>query len=138
MTMPIITQYLVPVLVGHLFVLAVTFLFKTEPSRRQFMALVLAGAGSTYIQGGFTGWEFAFSSVILFCAWRGLNSYRAIGFGWLLHTGWDIIHHINGNPIWAFDPTSSFGCALCDPVIAIWCFMRRPEILPTEKQIRSF
>ena len=56
------------------------------------------------------------------CAYTGLHSYRFIGIGWLLHTGWDVVHHLNGNPIIPFVPNSSLECAICDPVIALWCF----------------
>ena len=48
--------------------------------------------------------------------------------GWLLHTGWDMLHHLYGNPIVPFAATSSLGCAICDPVIAMWCFMGAPSI----------
>src|SRR5262249_35086219 len=57
------------------------------------------------------------------------RSYRFIGIGWLLHTGWDILHHLYGNPLLPFDPTSSLGCAICDPVIAAWCFAGAPSLL---------
>src|SRR5829696_7668603 len=43
--------------------------------------------------------------------------------GWLLHTGWDVLHHLYGDPIVPFAAGSSFGCAICDPVIALWCFV---------------
>ena len=55
-------------------------------------------------------------------AYRGLDSWTFIGIGWLLHTAWDIVHHIEGNPIIPFLHTSSLGCAICDPVIALSCF----------------
>src|SRR6266481_177631 len=48
--------------------------------------------------------------------------------GWLLHTGWDILHHLYGNPVLPFDATSSLGCAICDPVIAAWCFAGAPSL----------
>jgi len=37
-----------------------------------------------------------------------------------------VLHHLYGNPIIPFAPTSSLGCAICDPVIAIWCFAGAP------------
>lgn len=55
-------------------------------------------------------------------AYRGLDSWTFIGIGWLLHTAWDIVRHIEGNPIIPFLHTSSLGCAICDPVIALSCF----------------
>ena len=59
---------------------------------------------------------------------RGLRSYNWIGAGWLLHTGWDVLHHLYGNPIVPFAADSSFGCAICDPVIALWCFAGAPSV----------
>jgi len=47
----------------------------------------------------------------------------------LLHTGWDVIHHFYGNPIVPFVAKSSLGCAICDPVIALWCFVGAPSLL---------
>lgn len=57
-----------------------------------------------------------------YCAYRGLESWTYIGIAWLLHTTLDVIHHLKGAPILPFAHTSSLGCAICDPVIAIWCF----------------
>ncbi|WP_443065620.1 DUF6010 family protein [Streptomyces sp. NBC_00557] len=31
------------------------------------------------------------------------------------------MHRLKGHPIIPFAHDSSFGCALCDPVIAVWC-----------------
>src|SRR5215204_6660598 len=65
----------------------------------------------------------AFTAMVTFCAYKGLRSYNFIGVGWLLHTGWDVLHHLYGDPIVPFAAGSSFGCAICDPVIALWCFV---------------
>ncbi len=110
----------IPILVGVIYV-SLCSLFK-EPSRISFNAIMIAGAGAAYLSGGFGVWEFAFTAVVTFCAYRGLRSYHFIGVGWLLHTAWDVLHHLYGNPIIPFVPTSSLGCAICDPVIAVWCF----------------
>ena len=83
-------------------------------------AIMIAGAGAAYLNGGLGIWEFAFTAVLTYCAYKGLNSYGFIGFGWLLHPGWDVMHHLYGNPIVPFVPTSSLGCAICDPIIAAW------------------
>ena len=119
-------QVLGPILIGLLFIAAAS-LFR-EPNRKQFMAVMVAGAGAAYLNGGFGKWEFVFTAVATYFAYQGLRSYRFIGAGWLLHTGWDILHHLYGNPIVPFAPGSSLGCALCDPVIAIWCFAGAPSI----------
>ena len=115
-----------PVVVATLFMSA-TSAFK-EPQRRHFNAIMIAGAGAAYLNGGLGVWEFAFTPIVTYCAYKGLNVYRFIGLGWLLHTGWDVMHHLYGNPIVPFVPTSSLGCAICDPIIAAWCFAGAPSV----------
>jgi hypothetical protein len=115
-----------PILIGIVYICACSFF--TEPNRRNFMAIMVGGAGAAYLNGGLGIWEFAFTAVVTYCAYKGLHSYHFIGIGWLLHTGWDVIHHLYGNPIVPFVPTSSLGCAICDPVIALWCFAGAPSV----------
>jgi hypothetical protein len=126
-----------PVVVATLFIVA-TSAFK-EPQRRNFNAIMIAGAGAAYLNGGLGIWEFAFTAVVTYCAFRGLNSYGCIGLGWLLHTGWDVMHHWYGNPIVPFVPTSSLGCAICDPIIAAWCFAGAPSVygLVTKRKLTT-
>ena len=118
-------------LLGPIFValiyISLCSLFK-EPNRQNFNAIVVAGAGAAYLNGGFGIWEFAFTVMVTYCAFRGLRFYNFIGVGWLLHTGWDVLHHLYGNPIVPFVAKSSFGCAICDPVIALWCFAGAPPV----------
>ena len=81
---------------------------------------MIAGAGAAYLSGGgFGPWEVAFTALVTYVAFRGIESWTFIGIGWL-HTAWDLLHHWYGNPILPF-AHSSLGCAVCDPVIAIWC-----------------
>ena len=120
-------QWITPVAIAMIFIL-LTSLIK-EPARKKFMAVLIAGAGAAYLSGGGFGlWEMAFCTVLTVCAYNGLRSYRFIGIGWLLHTGWDILHHLYGNPLLPFNLTSSLGCAICDPVIAVWCFAGAPSL----------
>ena len=121
-----IIDILGPVIVALVFI-SLCSLFK-DPNRRSFNAIFIAGAGAAYLSGGFGIWEFVFLAVVTYCAYRGLRSYRFIGVGWLLHTGWDVLHHLYGNPIVPFVPDSSLGCAICDPVIALWCFAGAPSM----------
>jgi hypothetical protein len=122
-----ILTIIAPIAVAIVFI-AITSLI-AEPARRNFMAIMIAGAGAAYLSGGGLGpWEFVFCSVLTWCAYQGLGSYRFIGIGWLLHTGWDVMHHLYGNPIIPFSATSSLGCAICDPVIAAWCFAGAPSL----------
>jgi hypothetical protein len=121
-----VVDVIAPIVVALIFI-AATSAFK-EPRRRNFMAIMIAGAGAAYLNGGFGVWEFAFTAVVTFFAYKGLSSYAFIGVGWLLHTGWDVLHHLYGNPIVPFVATSSLGCAICDPVIAAWCFVGAPSV----------
>ncbi len=116
-----------PIVIAVIYIFAASLL--KEPSRRHFNAIMIGGAGAAYLSGGGLGmWEFAFTAVVTFCAYEGLQSYRFIGIGWLLHTGWDILHHFYGNPIVPFAPLSSAGCAITDALIAIWFFADAPSV----------
>ena len=109
-----------------------------EPNRRNFQAIMIAGAGAAYLSGGGLGnWEFVFTAVVTFCAYRGLRSYRFIGLGWMLHTAWDLVHHFYGNPIIPFLPNSSAGCAITDLVLAVWFFANAPSVLGRRIQLRQ-
>jgi uncharacterized protein DUF6010 len=120
-------QWIMPAAIAMIFILLTSFI--QEPARKKFMAILLAGAGAAYLSGGGFGlWEMAFCAVLTICAYNGLRSYRFIGIGWLLHTAWDILHHLYGNSLLPFDLTSSLGCAICDPVIAVWCFAGAPSL----------
>lgn len=99
-----------------------------EPSRRRFSAIFLAGAGAAYLSGGFGPVEFLFCAAVTVLAYVGLENYWAIAAGWLLHSGWDVAHQLWGHPIIPFAPQSSFGCAVCDPVLALWYGAGAPTI----------
>ncbi len=119
-------EWIAPVLVGLTYITLSSLL--TEPARQKFNAVMIAGAGAAYLSGGFGGFELAFTTLMTWLAYHGLRDYRFIGVGWLLHTGWDFAHYLYGNPIVPFSSTSSFGCAICDPIIAIWCFIGAPSV----------
>ena len=119
--------WILPAIIALVAILLISLL--KEPARKNYMAILLAGAGAAYLSGGgFGRWELVFCTAMSVCAYFGLRSYSFIGFGWLLHTGWDILHHLYGNPLLPFSATSSLGCAICDPVIAIWCFAGAPSL----------
>lgn len=119
--------WIAPVLIAFAYI-CLNSLIK-EPNRRNFNALMVAGLGATYISGGGFGvWEMVFCAAMTVCAFLGLRSYRLIGIGWLLHAGWDILHHLYGNPLLPFAPTSSLGCAICDPVVALWFLAGAPTV----------
>jgi hypothetical protein len=120
-------QWIAPAIIAIVFILLMSLM--NEPKRKNFMAIILGGAGAAYLSGGgFGKWEMAFAAVVTICAYQGLQSYRFIGIGWLLHTGWDILYHLYGNPLLPFDATSSLGCAICDPVVAAWCLAGAPSL----------
>lgn len=99
-----------------------------EPMRQKLSAVIIAGAGGAYFSSGFGPWEIVFSVILLLLAYLGLRDYRAIGIAWLLHTGWDFAHELYGDPIIPWVPSSSFGCMICDPVLALWYFAGAPSI----------
>lgn len=105
-----------------------------EPARRNFMAIMVGGAGAAYLSGGGLGvWEFAFTAAVTYCAYQGLRSYGFIGLAWVLHTAWDVVHHYYGHPIIPFLPFSSAGCAITDLVLAAWMFAGAPSVFALRK-----
>ena len=124
LTWPIL---LAPLLVAAVLIFVIS-LFR-EPGRQKFSAVFLAGAGAAYLSGGLGFAEFAFCALITFLAYRGLDNYRYIAIGWVLHTCWDLVHHYHGNPIIIFDPTSSIGCAICDLGLAAYYAIGAPAIV---------
>ena len=100
----------------------------TESNRRPLNAIIVAVAAGAYLNGGFGILEFPFAIVVGYCAYQGLQSYRLIGIGWLLHTGWDILHHYTGHPMIGWLPTSSVECAISDTLLAIWFFYGAPSV----------
>jgi uncharacterized protein DUF6010 len=116
-----------PVIGAALFVLVMSFV--SEPTRRTFNAILVAGASGVYLNGGFGVWELLYPLIALPVAYRGLQSYRFVGLAWLMHASWDLPHHLWGNPIWPFMPTSSFGCIIFDALIAVWFFASAPSVI---------
>lgn len=133
---PITPPHMVsPLLVAGLAILLLGLL--REPARQRLSAILLAGAGAAYFTGGLGPWEFAFCAAISAVAYFGLSDYRWIGLGWLLHSGWDVAHHLYGNPIIPMLPLSSFGCAICDAGLAAWYFAGAPSPYPWTRQAKA-
>ncbi len=126
-----VMDYIGPAVGAVLFVLVMSVV--KEPARRRFNAIFMAGAAGVYLSGGFGPWELLYPAIAAPVAYLGLRSYRYIGVGWLMHAGWDVLHHLWGNPIWPFMPTSSFGCLVFDVLIAIWFFAGAPDVLPRSR-----
>lgn len=117
---PSLVDVIAPVPVAGILVVLASLL--REPTRQRFMAIFVAGAGAAYLNGGLGPWELAYTSVATWVAFRGLTSYRFIALAWLMHTGWDLAHTLWGHPILYFAPGSSFQCAICDALLALWFF----------------
>src|SRR5262245_4412453 len=116
-----------PAIAGLVFIAAMSFV--AEPTRRTINAVFLAGASGVYLSGGFGLWELIYPLVATATAYLGLRSYRVIGVGWVIHACWDIAHHLWGNPIWPFMPSSAFGCMVFDSTIALWFFANAPSLV---------
>ena len=110
------------------FIYIAIFSLVAEPNRQKINAIIIAGAGSVYWAGGLGIAEYLFATLMLFVAFKGLSKYYFVGIGWLLHTSWDVFHHLYGSPIVPFSPSSSAGCAVCDSILAIWFFYNAPSI----------
>lgn len=119
-------QTIAPLFVAAAFIAACSLL--KEPARRNFSAIMIAGAGAAYLNGGLGVWEFAFCAVVTCLAYWGLKDYRFIASAWLLHSAWDVAHHFYGTPIVPFVATSSAGCAICDAALAVWYFCGAPGV----------
>lgn len=114
--------------VGVAVIYIMLFSLLKEPVRQKFNAIMIAGAGAAYLSGGLGLWEFPFCTLMAIVAYQGLTRYYFIGIGWLLHTCWDMVHHLYANPIIPFSPSSSAGCAVCDSILAIWFFCGAPNV----------
>jgi len=124
-----------PVVGALLFVLGVSAV--PEPARRSVNAFLAAGATGVYISGGFGAWELLFAALALPLAYLGMKSYRYIGVVWLMHSAWDLPHHLWNHPIWPFQSTSSFGCLVFDALIAIWLLRGAPSVWRTPARVRA-
>jgi len=132
-----IMDYLGPVFGAALFVLVMSRV--KEPARQRLNAIIVAGAGGVYLSGGFGAWELLYPVLVTPVAYLGLRSYRCIALAWLTHSAWDVVHHLWGNPIWPFMPTSSFGCMIFDALIALWFLAGAPTILvPATSRVEEF
>lgn len=109
-----------PIIGALIFIILMSRL--TEPNRQQFNAILVAGAGAAYFNAGLGSWEYAYTVVATIVAYLGLYNYRFIALAWIMHTCWDMVHHLFATPIWPWMPLSSLGCAIFDAVIAVWFF----------------
>jgi Family of unknown function (DUF6010) len=99
-----------------------------EPLRQKINAGLIAVAGGAYINAGLMPFDQLFNVVLVFMAYKGLQNYKFIALGWIMHTCWDIVHHYYGNPIDFAIPDSTNVCAFFDVFIAIWFYYGAPSI----------
>jgi uncharacterized protein DUF6010 len=128
----LVIDYVGPAISAAVFVLVMSLV--KEPTRRTLNAILAAGATGVYLSGGFGPSELLYPAIATPIVYLGLRSYRLIGLAWLMHACWDIVHHLWGNPIWPFMPTSSFGCMIFDAFIAVWFLSGAPAILALGKK----
>ncbi len=98
---------------------------------------MIAGAGAAYLNGGLGKSEFLFTAVVTRVTYKGLPSYKMIGVGRILHSAWDVVHHLRGSPIFPFVALSCFGCAICDPVTAVLCLSDAASMFELLRRSRS-
>jgi hypothetical protein len=79
-------DYVGPVIGAALFILLMSLV--REPARRTFNAILVAGVCGVYLNSGFGVWELLYPLIALPVAYRGLQAYRFIGLGWLMHACW--------------------------------------------------
>jgi hypothetical protein len=130
-----LADYLGPAFSAIVFVVLMSLV--KEPARQRYNAILLAGAAGAYLSGGLGPWELIYPAVGTVVAYQGLRSYRFIGLGWLLHAGWDLVHHAYGHAIWPFMPTSSFGCMIFDTAIAVWFVAGAPSLLALVRPVHQ-
>lgn len=126
-----LADYVGPVIAALVFIVIMSRL--KEPARRNYNAILLAGAGGAYMNGGLGYWELAYAALATgVIGYLALRRYYFLGLGWLMHAGWDVLHHLYGEPLWRFMPTSSFGCMLFDTLIAIWFMADAPSAFESQ------
>lgn len=99
-----------------------------EPARQRLNSVLAGGLASLYVNGGLGLWEFVYMGLATIPAYLGLRSYRFIGVAWLMHTGWDLVHHFYANAIWHWAEMSSFGYAVMNALVAVWFFAGAPSV----------
>ena len=118
---------LVTNLIGAIVFIALVGLLQ-EPVRQKTMAIMLAMAGGVFAVPPFAEWGFMLGAAIATCGYFGLRWYTFIGIGWLLHAAWDTMRYFNDAGLVGLGPESSLGCAIFDPLIALWFFLGAPSI----------
>jgi Family of unknown function (DUF6010) len=99
-----------------------------EPARRYVNVAVLAFAAFVYIGHGFGRLEVVLAITLVVLAAFGLRWYPFIALGWVIHAGADVAHHRVDRPMFGWLPSSSWGCAMFDMIIAAWLVIGAPDV----------
>lgn len=99
-----------------------------EPARQRAMAIMVAMAGGLCAVPPFATLGFAVGAAVAVAAYLGLRSYRWIGLAWLIHGAWDLVLHTKGVGLMGLGTESTLGCAIFDPLIALWFFAGAPSV----------
>ena len=119
---------LVPAICGPLVLIA---LLSTQPKlrRSRVVGVLAAVAAGTYINAGFGAWELAASFAMGAVAYQGIFGNDAmVGIAWIMHAGWDFLHHLNDVPLIDLIPSSAIECAITDIILAGWALVGFPSI----------
>jgi Family of unknown function (DUF6010) len=99
-----------------------------QPARRYVSAAILASAAFVYLGHGLGRLELWLAFTLLVLAALGSQWYPFIALGWVIHAGADIAHHRVDSPMFGWLPTSSWGCAVFDMIIAAWLVIGAPRL----------
>jgi Family of unknown function (DUF6010) len=126
------SNFLLAALLAPIFITIMSLL--KAPLRQKINAGLIAVAGGAYINAGLMPFDQFFNILLVFIAYKGLQNYKFIALGWVLHTCWDIVHHFYGNPIDPSVPYSTNVCAFFDPMIAAWFYIGAPPVFDVVKK----
>jgi Family of unknown function (DUF6010) len=121
-----LANFILAIILAPIFIIIMSLL--KEPLRQKINAGLIAVAGGAYINAGLMPFDQLFNVVLVFVAYKGLQNYKFIALGWIIHTCWDIVHHFYGHPIDFAVPESTNVCAFFDVLIAIWFFFNAPSV----------
>lgn len=100
-----------------------------HPWRARVSSAVAAFAGGVYLTGPLGLAEVPLALCVLVFAILGQADIRALGVAWCLHAAVDVAHDLLAPPVLPAFPTFSVGCAVIDPLLAVWYFAGAPSLL---------
>lgn len=121
-----LANFILAIILAPIFITIMSLL--KEPLRQKINAGLIAVAGGAYINAGLMPFDQLFNVLLVFIAYKGLQNYKFIALGWVIHTCWDIVHHFYGSPIDFAIPDSTNVCAFFDVFIAIWFYYGAPSV----------